>query len=83
MPLFKVSRTDQYDHDEYDAIIVRAETGERALACATARDEIEWKYCMRETAAFRGFRLDGSNLKVEEIGSSGETGLILGSFHAG
>ncbi|MEO3974397.1 hypothetical protein [Streptomyces sp. CAU 1734] len=84
MGLYKVSRTDRHDYDEYDAIVVRAASGDEALSIATSRDREEWDFSRQfEEPTFRGFRLDGSNLTVEPVDADGAPGLILGSFNAG
>lgn len=75
MKLFLVKRTDNWDYDEYDGIVVRAESEERAVAIATSRDEkFGW-------ANYEGMRAD--NVTVTEINRDGDEEVVLASFHAG
>lgn len=85
MNLYKITRTDGHDYDEYDALVVRAEDQEKALKMLSnciGRD-CGWHECDQYCGDYSGFRMDGSNAKVEEIPLDGEPGLIIGSFNAG
>lgn len=88
MHLYKITRTDRHDYDEYDEIVVRAEDPEKALEMVKgcAYDGDDWHTCTEHgyyCQQFRGFRADGSNAIVERICEDGEPGLIIGSFNAG
>jgi hypothetical protein len=75
--LYLVSRTDEVDYDEHDAIVVRAESKERAVALATHQetfDNVTW-------AKYSGMRAD--NVKVTEVTTEGDEEVILASFNAG
>lgn len=84
MALYKVSRTDGHDYDEYSAVIVRAASEDEALKVAT--DGTEETYGDDYTQwdpRFAGFERDGSNLRVEKLSARGPVGTVLASFHAG
>lgn len=76
MKLFLVKRTDVWDYDEYEGIVVRAEDEERALAIATKRNG-PGLY----DAEYPGMRAD--NITATEIAADGDEEVILTSFHAG
>lgn len=83
MNLYKITRTDGHDYDEYDALVVRASDPEAALAMLRSECNCYWdsghaSWCDRDV--YNGFRADGSNAEVEEIPLDGEPGLIIGSF---
>jgi hypothetical protein len=67
MKLWLVSRTDDWDWDEHDAAIVRAESEEHAL----------------KVVADFGLSLGSLTLKVEELPLAGKAGVVLASFNAG
>lgn len=74
--LYKLTRTDRPDFDEFDEVVVRAasEGQARRLVCRTddAGDPV-----------FKGFRPDGSNVRVERVGVTGSPAIICSSFNAG
>lgn len=84
MYLYLVKRTDGCGYDEYDGVVLRAKTKDRALEIATRPCSV-----FPEDASYEGFRLDGSNLTVTCIGKAlrqhkdeGE-GEVLASYNAG
>jgi hypothetical protein len=67
MKLYLVKRTDATDYDEYDAIVVRAQSEERAAAIATGN--------------YVG--MAPHNIEVTEVPVDGDEDVILDSFNAG
>lgn len=87
MYLFLVKRTEIADYDEYDGVILRAKTKERAFELATRPCDVCPCKCPCG-AAYIGFRLDGSNLSIACIGKANPymkspEGEVLSSFNAG
>lgn len=88
MKFWLISRTDGCDYDEFDSLLVRAESKEAALKmlwadCGRPYDTGHdcWDWDCHDV--FRGFKPDGSNAKVEEVTLEGEAKLIIGSYNAG
>lgn len=88
MYLYLVKRTDDCDYDEYDGVVLRAETWDRALELATRRIETR-SDLFPIRPYYEGFAADGSNLTVVCIGKAlrqhedeGE-GEVLSDFNAG
>jgi hypothetical protein len=73
MKLFMVKRTDEPGWDEYDGIVVRAESEARAIEMATGYDE--------HGIGYTG--LAPHNIEVTEIPIGGDEAVILSSFNAG
>ena len=87
MKLYMITRVDATDYDEYDKLIVRAESEAEALEllklpCAFtgwnrhACDD----YCL---ALYPGFKADGSNAVVKELIAEGIPRVIMSSFRPG
>jgi hypothetical protein len=79
MAIYRITRTDSTDYDEFDRIVVRAASESEALDLVCRADPEE----PYETQLFRGFRIDGSNAKAEEIPATGDAAVIVESFNAG
>jgi hypothetical protein len=79
MHLYKVTRTDRADYDEYTSLVVRASSAKQAveLACAPK------PYDSMTPELYTGFRLDGSNAKVELLPVAGKAEVVHSSFHSG
>jgi hypothetical protein len=73
MNLYLVKRTDSPGYDEYDGIVVRAESADRAEAIATNANGIGMSYT----------GLGPHNIEVTEITTDGDEAVILDSFNAG
>lgn len=73
MKLFLVKRTDESGYDEYDGLVVRAESADRAEAIATNANGIGMGYT----------GLGPHNIEVTEITVDGDEEVILDSFNAG
>ena len=73
MNLYLVKRTDRPGWDEYDGIVVRAESEARAIEMATGADEYGIHYS----------GLAPHNIEVTEISADGDEAVILSSFNAG
>ncbi|MFC4494045.1 hypothetical protein ACFPA8_07855 [Streptomyces ovatisporus] len=84
--LAKISGT---TYDEYDAVLVRAESEEAARAMVTKVDDresftdgdgdtYEWV-----DMAYPGAREDGSNVTITRVHDDGAPGEIISSFNAG
>ena len=88
MYLYLVKRTDDCGYDEYDGVVLRAETKDRAFAMATRKTEV-CPDLFPNRPHYEGFALDGSNLTVECIGKAFEwpghdrEGEVLADFNAG
>jgi hypothetical protein len=80
--LWLVNRTDECRYDEYDGIVVRAESEERAitLACGDTDPDVHPSFRRRP---LRGFLEDGSNARVTELTIESDEEIILLSFRAG
>lgn len=83
--LYKVTRTDATDYDQYSAVIIKARSIEQAFTLATSAaygSSPDW-YIPR----FTGFKPDGSNLLIRRINPKLVTGddpsVVLASFNAG
>jgi len=79
MPIYRITRTDSTDYDEFNKIVVRAASESEALALVCRADP---DY-PNEIQLYRGFRVDGSNAKAEEIPATGDAAVIVASFLAG
>lgn len=67
--IYKVSRTDHVDYDEYDAVVCSAKDEDEAVEMNPAKYDVYWTKDV---------------LKVELIGKTElESGFILKSFNAG
>lgn len=88
MYLYLVKRTDDCGYDEYDGVVLRAKTKDRALEMATRRAETRSDLFPR-LAQYEGFAVDGSNLTVACIGKAyrqhedEDEGEVLSDFNAG
>lgn len=85
MNLWQVTRTDGCGRDEYDAVVVRAENKDEALRTVCggrSRDPALASIQYFDDEPLRGFRLDRSNAKIEELTSEGPPGMVIGSFNA-
>ncbi|MGI5404159.1 hypothetical protein ACQEVG_32855 [Streptomyces sp. CA-135486] len=83
MPLYKVSRTDRVDYDEFDAVVVRASNETAALEVALVQPAGDEVASWNVGRPMRGFMADGSNATVERVVEDGPTEIVLGSFNAG
>ena len=88
MNIYKVSRLDDVGYDEFDAIIVYAESQEVAKGILPTFEEYESEHDIRIGCTFYEGHSWASpkNLKAEKIGSSDiakESGVIMMSFNAG
>ncbi|MFJ5071260.1 hypothetical protein ACIQC7_33065 [Kitasatospora sp. NPDC088556] len=85
MKLWRVTRTDGWGRDEYDAVVVRADNEDEALRTVCggpSRDPALASIRYFDDEPLRGFCLDRSNAKVEELTSEGPSGMVIGSFNA-
>lgn len=73
MNLYLVTRTDEAYYDEYNALVVRAESANDAKKIALHKHEYGSEY--------PGFTQD--NIRAQKLNAEGERGLIIGSFRAG
>ena len=72
MKLFLITRTDDWDWDEYDSFVIRAENKENVLTLARA-----------EISSWSEDTFTKENTVITELTSKGEEQIILGSFNAG
>lgn len=82
MHLYLVERTDTHDYDEYDKVLVRADSAESAIAYVAARPSPWDRYDLSDQH-YRGFSPDGSNAKATRVVEDGEPGEVMSSFRAG
>lgn len=75
MPIFQVTRTDAPDYDEFDGVIVRAVSADKARAMVL---ETQGNACIPKYPGFYE-----SNIEVELITSNGPARVISTSFNAG
>ena len=73
MKLWKLTRIDDFDYEEYDSFVVRAKNEERAK-------EIVLLYHPHEAY---GSWTSNDKVKCEEIKKYGKEEIILGSYNAG
>lgn len=86
MNLYMITRTDEWDYDEYDSVVVVAEDSDQALSLVTERITDDPNSFYYNRSGFSGFKVDGSNLVVDEIGIATQdthSGVVLSSFNAG
>ena len=77
MALYLVTRTDTYDYDEYDALVVRAKDAEEARSIALT----DYDQGSLFSAKYQGFTPE--NTKVDAIPAGGESGVVCSSYNAG
>ena len=70
MKLFKLTRTDSVDYDEYDSFVVRAKNEKEA------RDLLQKEHSYDTWP-------NGSNVTCEVLRNKGDPEIIIGSFNAG
>lgn len=73
--IYLVTRTDDTDWDETQALVVRATSDQDAMRVALSS---RW-----DGGVPYGFRVDGSNLKIEQVDPDASPGLVLESFIRG
>lgn len=86
MNLYLIERTDDWDYDEYDSVVVVAGDSEEALDMVTGRMNDDPNSYYYNRSSFPGFEMDGSNLVVRYIGDAVrdlESGVIIQSFNEG
>lgn len=81
MALYKITRTDDWDYDEYDEVVVRAGSKEEALRVVLAGEDTTEHGYPTWHRDFHG--ITESNAAVEEIAADGEPAIIVASYNAG
>lgn len=74
MDIWMVTRTDSCDWDEYDAVVVRAESAQAAKRLVLARED--WG-----GPCYVGFT--DANIQARKVPAQGAAEVILASFKAG
>jgi len=80
MNIYKLTRNDNWGHDDYDSIVVIAENERDAINIGTNGDKIDWN------ERYTSWVSSPILLDVELIGTAKEgsvAGCVLASFNAG